>query len=259
MSRRLIHEQTGVSVIIPLYNGIEYLPQAVASVVNQTHNIWELIIGVNGHAPNSDIEKKANEIKNMFIYDNNRIYVKYYTTKGAPLTLNAIARDCKYDYVAFLDADDYWDPSKLEKQLFNITLNNNDVIGTCCRYIGMEVISSDGIISTYISPDTPKNNLDITNHDIFKSNPLIHSSILIKKELIDFDDHFVYDYNLWFKLFLQKKKFFNIPEILVYHRIHKNSAYNNSNSNYLDEMRKKWKKIYDDSGISYKIDIPEAV
>jgi hypothetical protein len=78
---------------------------------------------------------------------------------------------------------------------------------------------------------------------------MICSSILIRKELLEFEDHFVYDYNLWFKLFLSKKSFFNVPEVMVYHRVHENSAFNNSNANYVDELKEKWKKIYKEESI----------
>lgn len=224
----------GVSVIIPLYNGIEFLEEAVKHVVLQSHNKWELIIGINGHPINSHVEQEANKICAKFLHHKQKINVKYYTTQGAPLTLNALAKDALYDYIALLDADDYWVATKLEKQLQYI--NDYDVIGTQCRYIG----NLNG------SPNIPLN--DISSHDIFAVNPLLHSSILIKKELVQFDDHFVYDYNLWFKLFLEKKRFYNVQDILMYHRVHNNSAFNTTNHNYVEGLKSKWRKIYNKYG-----------
>lgn len=223
-------KNVGVTVIIPLYNGIEFLEEAVKSVVNQTHEKWELIIGVNGYPPNSEVEKEANVIRNKYKYHKHKIIVRHYDTKGAPLTLNALANDAQYDYVAFLDADDYWHHTKLEKQL--PLMLSYDVVGTHCRYFG----------NLNFSPSIPIN--DVSSHDIFSINPMLHSSILIKKDLVQFEDHFVYDYNLWFKLFHEKKKFFNVPETLMFHRVHNNSAYNTTNENHLDELKSKWKKIY---------------
>jgi glycosyltransferase involved in cell wall biosynthesis len=243
MAYELKHENTGISVIIPLYNGIEFLPQSIASVVNQTHLKWELIIGVNGYPPDSDVERKAIEIKNMFVNDSHNIIVKHYDTKGAPLTINALARDAKYDYIALLDVDDYWDACKLEVQILYAIVGNYDVVGTSCRYIGVKA-NMDGIITNFFIPGIPLNEVSKPGFDIFHVNPMICSSILIRKELLEFEDHFVYDYNLWFKLFFQKKRFFNVPEVMVYHRVHKNSAFNNSNSNYVDELKEKWRKIY---------------
>jgi len=223
----------GVTIIIPLYNGIEFLEEAVQSVVNQSHKRWELIIGVNGYPEDSHVEQEANKIKNKFIYHKHKINVKYYATQGAPLTLNALAFDANNNYVAFLDADDYWETTKLEKQLQYV--NTYDVIGTHCRYIG----------NLNFCPSIPLN--DISSHDIFSINPLLHSSVLIKKELVQFEDHFVYDYNLWFKLFHEGKRIFNVPEVLMFHRVHNNSAYNTTNQNHLEELKSKWKKIYNDN------------
>jgi len=50
-----------ISILIPLYNGIEFLEESVNSVINQTYSQWELLIGVNGYSTNSDIYFKAKE------------------------------------------------------------------------------------------------------------------------------------------------------------------------------------------------------
>ena len=53
-----------ISILIPIYNGIEFIHESVESVINQTYTDWELIIGINGHPQNSDIYKKAKEYEN---------------------------------------------------------------------------------------------------------------------------------------------------------------------------------------------------
>ena len=50
---------TGISILIPLYNGIEFLEETLDSVVSQTHTTWEVIVGINGHPNGSDVEKLA--------------------------------------------------------------------------------------------------------------------------------------------------------------------------------------------------------
>ena len=44
-----------ISILIPIYNGIEFVEESVSSVIQQTFKEWELIIGINGHPKNSDI------------------------------------------------------------------------------------------------------------------------------------------------------------------------------------------------------------
>ena len=65
-----------ISILIPIYNGIEFIEESVSSVLNQTYDKWELLIGVNGHAKNSDVfqkakeyEKKSNKIRVFDFYD----------------------------------------------------------------------------------------------------------------------------------------------------------------------------------------------
>jgi glycosyltransferase involved in cell wall biosynthesis len=222
-----------ISILIPLYNGVEFLNQSVGSVIKQTYKKWELIIGINGHEKYSDIENIVTtyikSINTDNIYD---ITVKYYNTKGKPQTLNEMVKDAKYDNVALLDVDDMWGDNKLEKQA--PYLNKYDVIGTKCIYFG----------NTNIIPSIPVG--DISNFDIFIVNPLVNSSVIIKKEHAVWDEkEFLEDYDLWFKLFNLKKKIYNAPDILCYHRIHDASFFNNRNHLYLDNLINKWKKIYD--------------
>lgn len=225
----------GISILIPLYNGIEYLEEAIVSVINQTYKKWEIIIGINGHEPNSLIEAKSLEIKHK--YEEYDIRVIYYNTKGKTETLNKMIDDIKYDYVALLDADDVWFETKLEKQIPYI-LSGYDVIGTQCQYIGdMNII-----------PSIPVN--DISNYNIFCGNPIINSSVIIKKCDAFWDDpsfvrgYGLEDYSMWFKFYYQKKKFYNVPEVLCYHRIHCGSAFNKINNYYLNDLINDWYIIY---------------
>ena len=43
------------SILLPIYNGIEFIEESVNSVINQTYKEWELLILINGHPENSDI------------------------------------------------------------------------------------------------------------------------------------------------------------------------------------------------------------
>ena len=54
-----------ISILIPIYNGIEFIDESVSSVIQQTFKEWELIIGINGHPKNSDVFLTANTMKNM--------------------------------------------------------------------------------------------------------------------------------------------------------------------------------------------------
>jgi teichuronic acid biosynthesis glycosyltransferase TuaG len=200
---------------MPIYNGIEFINESIPSIMLQTYNEWELIVGINGHPKNSEIYKIAKNYENVDarikVYD-------FYTIKGKSNTLNEMIKYCKYDRVALLDVDDIWHYKKLEVQIKY--LNNYDVIGSNCVYFG----DREGVI-----PKIPEN--DFSNFNFSLVNPIINSSSIIKKELCYWNENGIEDYDLWLTLRKQNKKFYNCPEILVKHRIHKTSAFNSKGNN----------------------------
>lgn len=213
-----------ISILIPIYNGIEFIEEAINSIKDQTYKEWEVIIGINGHLSNSDVYQIAKE------YENDKIKVyDLQNVKGKSEALNAMLQYSNYNWIALLDVDDKWLPNKLESQL--PYLNHYDVIGTFCQYFGDK---------TDIMLMPPKN---ISNFDFLKINPIINSSVILKKELCWWDKNHegVEDYDLWLRLWKQNKKFYNVPAIQILHRIHDYSAFNaKGNNEKVDTLREKY-------------------
>jgi glycosyltransferase involved in cell wall biosynthesis len=201
-----------ISILMPVYNGIEFINESVISVINQTFKNWELIIGVNGHPKDSDIYNIAQKYENIDprikVYD-------LFNIKGKSNSLNYMIKYCNYKYVALLDVDDIWHIKKLEIQ--SKFMHKYDVIGTKCIWFG----DVENVI-----PKIPLYNF--SNFDFSKVNPIINSSSITRKELCFWKNNFdgVEDYDLWIRLRKLNKKFYNCPELLVKHRIHKKSAFN---------------------------------
>lgn len=106
-----------ISVIIPFYSNIDWLFEAIESVLNQTYQDFEIII-VNDGSPEVDtdlIDKFCN---------NNKI--KYFRkSNGGPASArNYGLKKATGKYIAFLDSDDIWDPNKLEKQVAFMEANS---------------------------------------------------------------------------------------------------------------------------------------
>ena len=210
---------------MPIYNGIEFIEESVSSILTQTYDQWELIIGINGHPENSDVYKIAKEYEKkseskIRVFDFNK-------TKGKSHTLNAMIQFCKYEYIALLDVDDIWhvDKLKIQSQL----LNHFDVIGSNCVWFG----DRPGVI-----PTIPVG--DISNYDFSLVNPIINSSSIIRKELCYWNENGIEDYDLWLRLRKAGKKFFNCKAILVKHRIHNTSAFNaKGNNNKVEDLLKR--------------------
>ena len=226
-----------ITILIPLYNGSEFLKDSLTSILNQTYKKWELIIGINGHLDDKLFFKNIKKIVNDIITHSNINFVPdiriiNYNTKGKPYTLNAMVLDSKYEYISLLDVDDIWLPTKLEEQLPFI--EDYDIVGTKCKYFG----TMDG------SPNIPTGN--ISNHDFFLFNPMINSSTIIHKNNAIWSDNGdgLDDYDMWFRLKFENKKFYNVDNILCLHRIHPQSAFNNSNYNYLIDLKNKWRKTF---------------
>lgn len=206
-----------ISILMPIYNGIEFINESVTSIISQTFNDWELIIGINGFPANSDtfkIAKKYEEIdQRIKVYDLIGI-------KGKSNALNFMISSCKFNNIALLDVDDVWHYKKLEIQ--SNFLDKYDVIGSNCVYFG----DIEGVV-----PKIPT--CDISNFNFTEVNPIINSSSIIKKKLCYWNEIWngVEDYDLWIRLRKFNKKIYNCPEILVKHRIHNQSAFNAKGNN----------------------------
>lgn len=212
-----------ISILIPIYNGIEFINESITSVLDQTYDEWELIIGINGHLPDSLVYKIAK------IYEEVDIRIRAYDMQDIHSksdALNAMLAYCSYDWIAILDVDDIWLPDKLKKQV--PYMEYYDVIGTQCVYF-------ENLECTIPEIQTG----DISPFDFTTANPIINSSSLFKKGLANWQSKYdgIEDYDMWLRLREEGRKFYNLDEVLVKHRIHSNSAFNSKdNRELLNEL-----------------------
>ena len=114
---------TSISVIIPLFNKEKDIVKTLNSVCKQTYNDFEIII-VDDGSTDLSVEK-------IKIINDNRISIFSKNNEGVSIARNFGVEKAKSNFVAFLDADDYWHPNHLEKLLFLIrTYPNNDWFAT---------------------------------------------------------------------------------------------------------------------------------
>ena len=155
-------------------------------------------------------------------------------TIGKPASLNKMAALVTTYAIAILDVDDIWVPRKLATQI--PFLGVYDVIGTYCQYFG----------NSHDFPSIPFGN--ISDYDFFQVNPVINSSALLKAYLMNYDETEITgleDYGLWIRLrYKEKCKFYNVEDVLLAHRIHGESAFNNTNQNTLPEFLDRQRKLY---------------
>ncbi|TMO67080.1 glycosyltransferase family 2 protein [Pseudoalteromonas aurantia] len=111
-----------ISIIIPTYRRAEQLLSAIDSVRKQTFKNWKVIVVDDNH----DDEFRASTAQIMAQYesDSQIDYIQHITNQGACKARNTGWQYAQGQYIAFLDDDDVWDETKLEKQVQALELHN---------------------------------------------------------------------------------------------------------------------------------------
>lgn len=95
-----------VSVIIPMYNKEEYIEHCLRSILSQTFNDYEILVVDDGSTDRS--------YERSLLVKDDRIFIHKLEHHGVSRARNWGIKNARSDFVAFLDADDYWDKYHLE-------------------------------------------------------------------------------------------------------------------------------------------------
>ena len=161
--------QKKISVVIPFYNNVEWLEEAVQSVLNQTYKNYEIIVVNDGSPENIDsfLEK----------YNDKITYIKT-ENKGPGPARNLGIENANGEYIAFLDSDDLWLPNKLEVQIGEMLKNN--LIWSHCSY-SLFNDKDGGFIKNVLVGDFHG---DVSFRK-YISSPIATPCVIIKKSLFD--------------------------------------------------------------------------
>ena len=209
-----------ISVIIPTYNGMPLLKNAVNSVLQQTYKNFELII-----VDDCSTDKTRNYISALLKKDKRIKYFKTPINTGITASArNFGVKRSKGEFLSFLDADDLWHKHKLEKQINNF--KKNSVIScTAANYKKENVKTKPSSLITLIRILLQKFFLSMIVRKgyywLYVYNPIIVSSVLIKKKIFN-KYKFVEDANqredldLWLRLMTRyNKNIIYIDKVLV--------------------------------------------
>lgn len=139
--------QTLVSVVIPTYNRAGLIAQSIRSALAQTHRNLEIIVVDDGSTDNT---------KEVVASFGPSIQYFYKANSGPSPTRNLGIQKAKGEYVAFLDSDDLWEPTKIEKQLRCFEQNPQAaMVSTNYRLIDLQgrIIKDPGSKPGYIPSD----------------------------------------------------------------------------------------------------------
>jgi len=205
-----------VSIIIPVYNGANYMREAIDSALAQTYKNIEVIVINDGSKDNGETEKIALSYGDK---------IRYFSKKngGCASALNVGIKNMQGEYFSWLSHDDIYLPNKVEHQINILSkLDNKDII----LYCGYELIDKKSSSLYFVRPDErySKEKLDIPLFPLLRG--LIHGCTLLIpakyfKEVGMFDEALKHtqDYDLWFKLFRVAPIYFD-SEVLVKSRQH---------------------------------------
>ena len=204
-----------VSVIIPYYRKINHIKKTLNSVLNQTFQNFEIILIYD------DPILDDFEFIKKFTKGNSKIKViKNLRNLGAGESRNVAMRNSSGDIIAFLDADDYWYPNRLEEQLHFMEKNNYKF--TFCNYKKKKESKVIDVISKKSK---------ITYKDLLTDCEIGLSTVLIDRELIE-EDLFPplktkEDYVAWLKITKNNTNAYNFPDFLVEWSYSENSLSSN--------------------------------
>tara|TARA_B100001123_G_C15091393_1_gene939796 strand:- start:35 stop:799 length:765 start_codon:yes stop_codon:yes gene_type:complete len=218
-----------VSIIMNCYNSDKFLKEAIDSVYAQSYQNWEIIFWDNNSSDNS--------AKIAQSFDSRLKYFKAVDTTPLYEARNLALERCNGDYVGFIDCDDIWVKSKLDKQI-NYALKGFDFI-----YGGYDLIDTDGRKTSEELKHLVSGNITNT---LFRRNPISIGSVLIKRSLFkknQFDPIYelLGDYDMWVRLSM-KHHIKVISEIVEHSRQHENNFSITLNNRWLIERRYFYKK-----------------
>ncbi|WP_171022195.1 glycosyltransferase family 2 protein [Thalassotalea litorea] len=204
-------ETPTVSVIMPVFNGGQYLHDAITSILNQTFEDYELLIVNDGSTDNSM------DILNEFAEQDSRIRIFSRSNHGLIKTLNFALNHARGELIARMDADDISSPTRLAEQVQFFAMHRDiAIVGT-----GYEYIDNTGNKLGRRQIQTEHENIVAS---FFFGNPIAHPSVMLHRDRLPMNWQYDCDYEgaedlaLWLVL-SHAVKFANLPEPLLQYRI----------------------------------------
>lgn len=202
-----------VSVVMPCFNVERHVEEAVQSVLGQTHAQVELVVvddGSTDRSPTILAELAAAEPARMRVLRTGRI--------GPYPARNLGLRQIRGDYVAFLDADDWWLAHTLERLLQRLLEADADI-----AYCGWQNVGAGIAAEPYVPPAYEAD--DPVAH-FMRSCPWPIHAALVRRAVVDQLGGFSerrfssMDYDFWLRALGHTRRIARVPEVLAYYRWH---------------------------------------
>jgi glycosyltransferase involved in cell wall biosynthesis len=210
---------TKVTVILSTHNDERFVLECLASLADQTEADFRVLM-----ADDASYDRTPGILEAWCRRDPRfRLAVVHPHNRGLTATLNELLRLADSPYIARMDADDVAMPHRLARQAAYLDDHVDvDVVGSWA----MDIDERGAERGVRRVPETH----DAIAGMMLKANPLIHPSVMFRREAIvnigGYDERFrvAQDYFLWFRCLQHGLRFANIPEPLIRYRVHANHA-----------------------------------
>lgn len=205
-----------VSIIMGIYNCENTLDEAIQSLLDQTNQQWKLIMCDDGSKDNTYKKAKsyAEQYENIILIQNDK-------NMGLNYTLNHCLEYVDTEYVARMDADDISLPTRLEKEI-NFLDDHHEyaIVSTPMIYFDEHGDFRVG-----------KGNGEVIKSDFIKGTPFCHAPCMVRSEAYRKVKGYtvaekllrVEDYHLWYKMYLNGYRGYNLKEPLYKMRDDRNA------------------------------------
>ena len=198
---------------MPCYNAEAFLESTIAKVFQQTYSNLELIIVDDGSTDSSSTLL----IEAVKVYPTLTVFEQQ--NSGPFVARNLALQHAKGDFIAFLDADDYWMPDCLEKLYLALIKANADL--SYCGWQNIVENGEDGPL--YVPPTYEQGNI----HEAFlKGCPWPIHAALTRRSIVNKLEGFskrcfsAMDYDFWIRLSAVTQHIVRVPEVLAFYRWH---------------------------------------
>ena len=206
-----------VSIIMPSYNCGKYVEQTIRSVQAQTYTNWEIIF--MDDCSTDDTIRRVSELQEK----DSRIHLfQNSCNSGAAVSRNNALRESKGRWIAFLDSDDQWEPTKLEKQVRFMEEN-----GYSFSYTEYQEMDSEGVLTGVVITG-PKH---VTKRGMYHFcwpgclTVMYDASVVGLMQIEDIKKN--NDYAMWLQV-IKKADCHLLPESTAYYRRHSGSISSHS-------------------------------
>jgi teichuronic acid biosynthesis glycosyltransferase TuaG len=223
-----------VSIITPTFNSEEWIRATYESILAQSYCNWEWIVTDDCSCDStvSILTKIESEDSRVKVFKNK-------VNSGAAVSRNNSISKATGDYIAFIDSDDLWVPSKLTKQIQFMENNRIDFSFTAYSLINSDSRKLEKEVDTHL-------NSALDYEDMLRKKATLGcSTVMLRRSA--FEDIMMpdirtgQDYGLWLKLLKTGVKAHPLAEVLTQYRLLPNSI----SRNKFKKAKRQW-QIYRD-------------